>query len=579
MNRLITIACCLLSLFSFGQTNITSTNPIAEQVLLGNYSASTYTASTVIDNHDAIIQGVNNNVNPDSLKSYILRLATFRNRNTGSDTVSSTVGIGAARRWVFSQFQQISATNDNRLLSSYLQFDQAICNVNQHRNVFAVLPGTDVADNRVIIIEGHMDSRCDDPCDSLCVAEGIEDNASGTALVIELARVMSQFTFKNTIVFMTTIGEEQGLFGANAFADYAVDEGIQIEAVLNNDVIGGIICGQTSSAPSCPGLNDVDSLQVRFFSNGGFNSPHKQLSRFLKLEYQEELLNLVSVPMLLTIMAAEDRVGRGGDHIPFRQNGFPAMRFTSANEHGDASVGVGYTDRQHTSDDILGVDTDNDNVIDSFFVDFNYLARNAVINGVGATMIAVGPSPSDILAVNSVAGNGLEVSISSAINHPAYRVAIRTNSNDWDSVYTVTGIIDTVFPPTPPSGSPFFVSVASVDSLGIESLFSREVLTLVTGINQFQSRDIPFKLLQNIPNPFDEVTKIGVLVNKRITYESAFIMVRDIQGRVVKEIPIDLNNEVNEVNYEHGYGQVGVFSYTLIVDGVEMGTEKMIFAN
>ena len=98
----------------------------------------------------------------------------------------------------------------------------------------------------------------------------------------------------------------------------------------------------TSSPPSCPGLDDVDSTQVRLFSYGGFNSKSKQLSRYLKLQYQEELESMVSVPMQLTIMSGEDRVGRGGDHIPFRQDGFAAMRFCSANEHGNASVGAGY---------------------------------------------------------------------------------------------------------------------------------------------------------------------------------------------------------------------------------------------
>ena len=105
------------------------------------------------------------------------------------------------------------------------------------------------------------------------------------------------------------------------------------------------------------------------------------------MQYEEELLAHVEVPHLVTIMTAEDRTGRGGDHIPFRSAGYPAMRFTSANEHGDASNGPNYDDRQHTSDDILGLDTDNDGQLDSFFVDFNYLARNAVINANAATMI------------------------------------------------------------------------------------------------------------------------------------------------------------------------------------------------
>src|SRR5690606_35093373 len=125
-------------------------------------------------------------------------------------------------------------------------------------------------------------------------------------------------------------------------------------AVLNNDVIGGIICGQTSSPPSCPGLNQVDSTQVRLFSFGSYDSPHKGLSRFIKLEYKEMIMPYATVPMAITIMNDEDRIGRGGDHKPFRQHGYPAMRFTSANENGDANVNsAGYADRQHTSVAIL----------------------------------------------------------------------------------------------------------------------------------------------------------------------------------------------------------------------------------
>jgi len=201
MNKLLFFLLTCIVSFGYSQTNIISTNPLAEQIMLGNYSPSSYVSTNIINHHDSIIKGINNNVNPDSLKSSIFKLATFRNRNTGADTSSLITGIGAARKWVHSQFQLISAQNDNRLITSYLQFDQTICNVNQHKNIFAVLPGTDTIDNKVIIIEGHIDSRCVGPCDTACVAEGIEDNATGTALVIELARVMSNYTFKNTLVF------------------------------------------------------------------------------------------------------------------------------------------------------------------------------------------------------------------------------------------------------------------------------------------------------------------------------------------------------------------------------------------
>ncbi len=103
--------------------------------------------------------------------------------------------------------------------------------------------------------------------------------------------------------------------------------------------------------------------------------------------------------MQVSVMAAEDRTGRGGDHIPFRQRGFSAIRFTSANEHGNASNGPGYTDRQHTSGDVLGADTNGDGEVDSFYVDFHYLGRNALINANAAVMAAYAPPPpSDVLS-------------------------------------------------------------------------------------------------------------------------------------------------------------------------------------
>lgn len=283
----------LSAFLSFGlsaQTNLLFTKPEAEQVIKGNYDPLIYSSSNPIEQHTDIVTFIQNNVRPDSLKSYILKLSDFQNRNTGSDTVSSSYGIGAARRWGYSMFENFSNNAENRLITSYFQFDLDICGVDRHRNILAVLPGTDTTNHEVIIIEGHIDSRCEDECGITCLAEGIEDNASGTALVLELARVMGQCTFQNTIVFMLTVGEEQGLYGADAFSEYCDLNNIPVKAVLNNDVIGGVICGQTSSPPSCPGLNDIDSTQVRIFSYGGFNSFNKQLSRFIKLQYKEELL-------------------------------------------------------------------------------------------------------------------------------------------------------------------------------------------------------------------------------------------------------------------------------------------------
>ena len=345
-------------------------------------------------------------------------------------------------------------------------------------------------------------------------------------------------------------------------------------------MVGGIICGKTSSAPSCPGEGHIDSTQVRLFSatGNGAASKSKQLARYVKLEYKEELLPVVSVPMLLTIMTAEDRTGRGGDHIPFREDGFAAIRFCSANEHGDAgSTAPGYTDRQHTSNDVLGIDTDSNSVIDSFFVDFNYLARNAVINGNAAAMAAIGPA-TPTAAVQVLDGPAFEVTISSAVSYPAYRIAVRSTSNDWDSVYTTTTLKDTVSATV--TANVYRISVASVDTLGIESLFSDEIMVFPTGITEMDREvSLPFELLQNNPNPYDEVTMIGVKTNYPSNYQQAMIVIRDLQGRLVKEIPISLNGEYNEVPFEHGYGQAGIYIYSLVVDGELLSTKQMVYAN
>ena len=578
MKKILLTGCLFTTAFLHCQTNLLVTSPIADQVIKGVFDPLQFVSSNPVSDHQQIVQYIQNNVQSDSLKAYILKLASFQNRNTGSDTLSSASGIGAARRWAFSKFEEFSSSAENRLIPSYFQFDQLICSVNQHRNIMAVLPGTNVDLHEVIIIEGHIDSRCETSCDILCEAQGIEDNASGSALVLELARVMSTFSYPNTIVFMLTIGEEQGLYGSNAFALYCQTNTIPVKAVLNNDVIGGVICGNTSSAPSCPGVNDIDSTQVRLFSYGGFNSAYKQLSRFVKLQYKEELVQHVSVPMLLSIMTPEDRSGRSGDHVPFRQKNFTACRFTSANEHGDASNGAGYIDRQHTSGDILGVDTDFNGEIDSFFVDFNYLARNAVINGTAATIAAKGPKKPDFL-IHTIVGPGLIIEITDQTQYSNYRVGIRSLTNDWDSVYTITGIVDTIYPV---QATNYFVSVASIDAVGMESLFSREINIFDSqmAVDELKSEDSrPFHLLQNKPNPFDEATIIGVYVKNPTNYKKAWISIEDLNGKEIERIVIDLTNEINEVQYEHGYGKTGSFTYTLYVDNQKIDSKRMVFAN
>jgi hypothetical protein len=575
MRKLTFLLSVFLSVFSFAQTNIISTNPLAEQIMLGNYNPATYQASTILNHPDTISRGILANVNSDSLKSYILKLASFGNRNSGSDTVSSTFGIGAGRRWIYQKFSEFSAANENRLIPSYLQFDLTVCTSHQHRNIFAVLPGLDTSDKSIILIEAHMDTRCEGLCDSLCKAQGVEDNSAGTALMLELARVMSRYSYNHTIVFMATMGEEQGLYGAEAFADYATQKGILIKAVQNNDVVGGIICGQTSSPPSCPGAGNIDSLGVRLFSYGGYNSPHKGYCRFIKLEYKEMINPYATVHTDIRIQSAEDRTGRGGDHQPFRQHSFPAMRFTSANEDGNANVtDTAYHDRQHTSRDTLGVDTNADGIIDSFFVDFHYLARNAVINGNAAGMAAIGPKTPDFQL--HVHDSDLIIHVTQQQQYNLFRVGVRTTTNDWDSVYTFTGIDDTI---NVAPAAWYYVSIASVDTNGIESVFSREYNTTPVGIEEYLKRIPGITLLPNHPNPFDESTYLTFDVEKMPSSRHGCMRITDVDGKVIETIPVEIHEGINEVLYNHGYGATGTFYYSLYAGAELIGTRAMIFAN
>lgn len=563
-----------------GQSNYVITNPAVEAVFFGNFSPNDYAQANPINAPGVIAEGLVQGISPDSLRAYLLEMAAFGNRNSGSDTVSNTFGIGAARRWAFDKFQSFSAAEENRLLVSYFQFDQMICGMGQHRDIMAVLPGVGPQRDELVLVEGHFDSRCEDGCDINCTAEGMEDNGSGSALVLELARVMSHYSFNRTIVFLLTIAEEQGLYGADALAFYCQDQNIKINAVLNNDIVGGVICGNTASPPGCPGLNAVDSINVRLYSSGTLNSRHKQLARYTKLEYHENVRDLMPIKPVVNIMTPEDREGRGGDHIPFRQRGYTAIRMTSANEHGDGNPSqAGYSDRQHTMFDVLGLDTNSDGALDSFFVDFNYLARNAVINGNALASAAMGPIAIPTFTLASIPG-GFSVSFTDDNNYGTYRVGVREfTTYDWDSVYTIHQTTDSIYGLTP--GAIYVLSVASVDENGIESLFSQEKFaSLTTDVQEVELAEKGLMLLQNHPNPFDEATTIGVLVNRSLDYRTAYIAFQDLQGKELTRLPITLHQGMNDVvyGYQHHDYVPGIYLYSLVVDGQVVDTKRMVYA-
>jgi len=239
---------------------------------------------------------------------------------------------------------------------------------------------------------------------------------------------------------------------------------------LNNDVISGVVCGQTASPPGCSPVYSVDSTHVRLYANTvSTSNPSQSLSRSIKMYYDEKIRSQVKVPMQIDIINQQDRIGRGGDHIPFSNYSVPASRFTSANEHGNANTSdPNYHDHQHTSDDILGVDTTGDGTIDTFYVDKNYLARNTVINGISAAQLALGPETPDFdLTAGS---NGLEVEILNP-QSPFYRVGIYgIGQTDFESVYRFNG--GKFLIPGLQTGQLYYVSVAAIDGQNVMSPFS-----------------------------------------------------------------------------------------------------------
>jgi Peptidase family M28 len=560
----------------------------------GQHDPVDYAASVVIDDHEDIICALRTEVNADSLRSHLEHIVSFGTRHTYSDTVSANVGIGAARRWVYGKLQHYSTLNEGRLLPAYLQFDYfneaGGCGDGQGwRNVLAVLPGSQTAGHRVIIIEAHLDSRCADNCDPNCAAQGAEDNGSGSALVLELARVMSKYTFKHTLVFMLVTGEEHGLLGSRAMAQFCSAQNIAIKGVLNNDIVGGILCGETASPPGCGIVNEVDSLQLRIFSHG----TTRGLARTTAISYNEKLDEHVPVPMLISVMDREDRVGRGSDHIPFRESGYQSVRFTAANEHGDGDPSVeGYDDRQHTSDDILGIDTNGDALIDSFFVDFNYLARNAVINGMEATLLAHGPETPTYSVIDEPMG--LRVEIDAGPEWVAYRIGVRPLNGPpaFAALYRTSLPIYQV--PGLSAAEVYYVSVAGVDAQGITSIFGPEVVRsndaetppaaiddlpygldcLPIGLDEL-GRSVPLaSTLECMPNPFSGITTIRVRPGHG-PQGQGWLIIRDIFGRAVDRLPVMVTKEGATVEYEHHH-LPGLYAVELVVNGEQVDVLRVL---
>ncbi|MFP4290234.1 MAG: M28 family peptidase [Cyclobacteriaceae bacterium] len=280
-------------------------------------------------------------VSAQRLESDIRRLAEFGTRNTFSDTVSDTRGIGAARRWIKAEFDQISK-DCNGCLEVFYQQD-FVKEGSSSRvpkdawivNVVAIQRGT-VNPNRYIIMSGDIDSRASSSIDYEIDAPGANDNASGMAGAIEAARVLSKYEFPNSIVYVGLSGEEQGLFGGKGLAEYAQREGWEIIGVLNNDMIGNIegIDGVVDNrsfrifSEPVPPTETENERRFRRFTGGEVDGISRQLARYIHRQTETYM------PMMNPIMIYRlDRFGRGGHHRPFNDLGFAGVRIMEAHEN------------------------------------------------------------------------------------------------------------------------------------------------------------------------------------------------------------------------------------------------------
>jgi len=328
-------------------------------------------------------------VSQSRLETTIRALAGFGTRHSLSATDDPKRGIGAARRWIKARLDACAAEAGARLKVEFDEFVQEpsarVPKAVPMVNVVATLEGVDpVAKARTLVVSGHYDSMCSNVMNSECDAPGANDDASGTAVVMELACVFAKSRFPATLVFMAVAGEEQGLLGATHWAKVAHERGVNVEAMITNDIVGNAHddTGRRDAtvlrlfAEGVPADKQVsEEWQQRLATGGENDSAPRELARTIRdaaLRYVPE--------MTVKIVYRRDRYLRGGDHIPFLAEGFTAVRFTEAHE-----------DFRHQHQDVRIVDGVQFGDLPQF-VDFEYLSRVARVNAAALASLASAPS-------------------------------------------------------------------------------------------------------------------------------------------------------------------------------------------
>ena len=416
---------------------------------------------------NAAIQKMLKEISAARIETDIRKLVSFGTRNTLSEQDNPTRGIGAARDWIFSEFQKISGDCGNCLTvekQTFLQQPTAnkrVLEPTNLTNVVATLKGTGDP-TRVYVVSGHYDSMCTKPDDAKCDAPGANDDASGTAAVIEMARVMSKGKFDATIVFMTVAGEEQGLLGATYYAEQAKQTQMNIEAMFTNDIIGGVTTFKNSPERNSVRVfsegvpsNETEAEGTTRRSVGGENdSASRQLARFVK-----ETADLYSPKFRVTMIYRRDRYGRGGDHIPFVERGFSAIRFTEPNED---------YDHQHQN-----LRTENGKFYGDTieFVDFEYVANVTRINAASLARLANAPArPKNVGIVTARLGNDTEIKwdAGSESDLAGYEIVWRdTTASVWTNLQSVGNVTNFVMKNM--SKDNYFFGVRAVDKTGNKS--------------------------------------------------------------------------------------------------------------
>jgi Zn-dependent M28 family amino/carboxypeptidase len=390
---------------------------LAALAIAGSAQAETPAPST----DQPLLRVIAADVDPKALESTIRSLVSFGTRHTMSDAKSDKRGIGAARRWTKARFEAISKDCGGCLTietPAETVTGKRVPTPTEVMDVLAIQKGTTDPD-RVIIIAGHIDSRVTDVMDFTSDAPGANDDGSGTAAVIEAARVLSKHKFPATLVFAVLSGEEQGLLGGKVLANYAKANGWKVEADLNNDIVG--------NSRGISGL--IDNTHVRIFSegtkavetpeqangrryNGGeVDSPSRNLARFMDVLADRYLTNF-DVKMVYRT----DRFGRGGDQVPLLEAGYPAVRVTESVENYDHQHQTLRTENgKFYGDTIEGVD-------------FTYLAQVTRLNTIAMATLASAPKPPSDVKIGGAVGADTKVSWAPTPGAAGHRVWWRSTT-------------------------------------------------------------------------------------------------------------------------------------------------------